>query len=263
MLEFNSSNRFGGGGSNLSSTSGEKPCLNFGFTLAEVLITLGIIGIVAAMTLPSVINKIQKKDASARLKKFYSAINQAINLSTVDNGPPSSWSDDLTYHDADELYNWFDKYIMQYMVVVKKCKDGKSNCTGNYKFCLYPGKCGATSASTEVLYVFGDGSMITAITGGGYDSETNIVKGLTIHVRMDTNGYKKPNTLGQDVFSFRISINKDFHYTTCDDHKSLTGGAVSLKGKREDLLSACKTDPQTCTCLLMYDGWEFKKDYPW
>lgn len=49
------------------------------FTLAEVLITLGIIGIVAAMTLPSVINKIQNKDKTARLKKFYSSINQAVN----------------------------------------------------------------------------------------------------------------------------------------------------------------------------------------
>ena len=56
------------------------------FTLAEVLITLGIIGVVAAMTLPSLMNKIQKRDTAARLKKFYSAMNQAINRSTVDNG---------------------------------------------------------------------------------------------------------------------------------------------------------------------------------
>ena len=54
-----------------------------------------------------------------------------------------------------------------------------------------------------VLYIFGDGSMITAITGGG----------------------------------------------------------VSMTDKRDKLVSACKTDPQTCGCLLMYDGWEFKRDY--
>ena len=43
-----------------------------GFTLAEVLITLGIISVVAAMTLPSLMNKFQKRDTAARLKNFYS-----------------------------------------------------------------------------------------------------------------------------------------------------------------------------------------------
>lgn len=49
-----------------------------GFTLAEVLITLGIISVVAAMTLPSLMNKIQKRDTAARLKKFYSAMNRRL-----------------------------------------------------------------------------------------------------------------------------------------------------------------------------------------
>ena len=41
-----------------------------GFTLAEVLITLGIIGIVAALTLPAIVQKQQKQEASSRLKKL-------------------------------------------------------------------------------------------------------------------------------------------------------------------------------------------------
>ena len=56
------------------------------FRLSESLITLGIIGIVAAMSLPSLTNKLQKKDKSARLKKFNSAINQAITRSIADKG---------------------------------------------------------------------------------------------------------------------------------------------------------------------------------
>ena len=100
------------------------------FTLAEVLITLGIIGVVAAMTLPSLMNKIQKRDTAARLKKFYSAMNQAINRSTVDNGEPRYWIETLVYHDPDSLYSWFDKYIMKYMVVVKRCKDANVSCVG-------------------------------------------------------------------------------------------------------------------------------------
>lgn len=49
-----------------------------GFTLAEVLITLGIIGVVAALTLPVVVTKIAKRDATARLKKFNSMMYQVI-----------------------------------------------------------------------------------------------------------------------------------------------------------------------------------------
>ena len=55
------------------------------FTLAEVLITLGIIGVVAAMTLPNLISKYDKKVATTRLKKFYTSYLQAISLSNFEN----------------------------------------------------------------------------------------------------------------------------------------------------------------------------------
>ena len=63
-----------------------------GFTLAEVLITLGIIGIVAAMTLPAVVQKKQKLETSARLKKFYSTMQQAIIYSETENGEMQTWT---------------------------------------------------------------------------------------------------------------------------------------------------------------------------
>ncbi len=53
-----------------------------GFTLAEVLITLGIIGVVAALTMPSVINNYKEKETIAKLKKTYSVLSQAY-INTV------------------------------------------------------------------------------------------------------------------------------------------------------------------------------------
>ena len=61
------------------------------FTLAEVLITLGIIGIVAAMTMPSLITNYKKQEASARLKKFNSMMGQALILSVEENGDVNEW----------------------------------------------------------------------------------------------------------------------------------------------------------------------------
>lgn len=61
-----------------------------GFTLAEVLITLGIIGIVAAMTMPTLIGKYQKKQTAVQLKKVYTEMSQAVALSELDNGDVKS-----------------------------------------------------------------------------------------------------------------------------------------------------------------------------
>ena len=63
-----------------------------GFTLAEVLITLGIIGIVAAMTIPVLMTNYQKKTTATRAKKAYSELLQAIKLSENDNESMESWN---------------------------------------------------------------------------------------------------------------------------------------------------------------------------
>ena len=56
------------------------------FTMSEVLITLGVIGVVAAMTLPVVIKKYQQYTMLNKLKSAYSLINQAVKMSEIDNG---------------------------------------------------------------------------------------------------------------------------------------------------------------------------------
>ena len=58
------------------------------FTLAEVLITLGIIGVVAALTLPTVINKAQSMILKNQFKKAYSTFYNAMKLVQVQNGAP-------------------------------------------------------------------------------------------------------------------------------------------------------------------------------
>ena len=61
------------------------------FTLAEVLITLGIIGVVAAMTLPTLIANYQEKVTVTKLKKAYSVLNSAYKMAVVQHGTIDQW----------------------------------------------------------------------------------------------------------------------------------------------------------------------------
>ena len=94
------------------------------FTLAEVLITLGIIGIVAAMTIPNLIAKVDRDSKIANVKKAHSVLNQAIKLSTIDNEDYETWDSSLSYQD------YVMRYFAPYMNIAVFC-DTYSKC--NYK----------------------------------------------------------------------------------------------------------------------------------
>lgn len=90
---------------------------NRGFTLAEVLVTLGIIGVVVAMTLPSIMGSYRKHVIENRLKKFYSISNQAIELSETQNGPKEHWSRcNKTTFTCDK---WYEIYLQKYLNTVR------------------------------------------------------------------------------------------------------------------------------------------------
>ena len=102
-----------------------KTTKNIAFTLAEVLITLGIIGIVAAMTLPALIQRNNNQVVETRLKKFYSSMNQAIIRAEADYGDKKYWFEDLSAIDEDgninssKIEEWFNKYFTPYIKIIK------------------------------------------------------------------------------------------------------------------------------------------------
>ncbi|MDE6138213.1 MAG: type II secretion system GspH family protein, partial [Candidatus Gastranaerophilales bacterium] len=93
---------------------------SYGFTLAEVLITLGIIGIVAALTIPGLIAQYQKEATVNKLKRSISILNQAYKLSY----------DDVGELEAQETKNmdsleYFNTYWAPYIKVHTYCKSPK------------------------------------------------------------------------------------------------------------------------------------------
>lgn len=84
------------------------------FTLAEILITLGIIGIVAAMTIPTLMTKYAKQRTETQLKSFYSRINQTLKMSAAENGDIDGLIERKAYS-YDEQVEFLKQYIFPYM----------------------------------------------------------------------------------------------------------------------------------------------------
>ena len=108
-----------------------SPHKKVAFTLAEVLITLGIIGVVAAMTIPTLMTDYRKETTAARVKKFYSVINNAVMFAAAEHGDVSGWMSAPANLDYNENLNFVQTYLMPYIKYTRY-----DNCYGN-SVCVY------------------------------------------------------------------------------------------------------------------------------
>lgn len=235
------------------------------FTLAEVLITLGIIGVVAALTMPALMTKYEKKVNAVRVKQAFSIISNAIKLSEVENGEAKYWDGNLSPDKGIRNTELFlKKYILPYMNKPVFCGEGLGDDVVN--------KCGATVSSAGQTYMLANGISVAFVSKGSRNSsnETEI-----LYVIVDINGPKRPNKLGSDKFYFVLNPNKGFipfgGGNNINREDILRGINVPFDGGSSFI--SCKQSKSEdnpndnyrhgCTLLLMMDGWEFKDDYPW
>jgi len=167
------------------------------FTLAEVLITLGIIGVVAALTLPTVINNTQKKELETGLRKNYSLMQQALQKMEYDEGQPIIPAD---YWQTTTLSTMLYSKFMKYFSVVKDC--GLATCVPAYNIQTYSAFDGSDNLAAHTK--FDDGQFITN-DSAIYLFENPRTQGADIYISVDVNGYKKkPNRWGYDLFTFQL-----------------------------------------------------------
>lgn len=109
-----------------------------GFTLAEVLITLGIIGVVAAMTMPALIQQQQKKAFLNQAKVVYSVLNNALERAKVQYGTDvDNWEFLETGSNLEKSMFFAEKYLIPNLKVIEYCKQSTSSAVCSHSIKLY------------------------------------------------------------------------------------------------------------------------------
>ncbi len=167
------------------------------FTLAEVLITLGIIGIVAAMTIPTLMQKYYEKQVIAKAKETQSIISQALKIAEEEYDTPENWGLDLT------TSMWKRENAQKIADALRKGMKFSLDCGTSDR----EGKC---CYNKPVHYLNGTLSHNYAIESGFY--KVVLMNGVSlwfgirgdlnqIDFFFDVNGNNSPNTIGKDIFA--------------------------------------------------------------
>jgi prepilin-type N-terminal cleavage/methylation domain-containing protein len=183
----------------LHGGGGAKPTP--GFTLAEILITLGIIGVVAALTMPALVAKHQEKVAVTKLKKAYSALSQAYLLAQQENGEISGWFTGTTVSKNSET---FFNNMKPYLKISKECGSAPGCMTSGFLKNLHGSNYNNYDNSTEYKFILADGAAIIFYVdkpGCTGDEQCG-------NIKIDIDGFQGPYTWGKDAFVVVIKPNK-------------------------------------------------------
>ncbi|MBP7211822.1 type II secretion system protein [bacterium] len=220
---------------------------NKAFTLAEVLITLGIIGVVAALTIPTLMQKTEDRQAVTGLKTAYSMLSQAYQRAVNDNGEPSTWG----IVDAESEYNAFAPYLR----FTKVC-GGATGCFPKI-YMLSGVLAGDIDTATHYKAILSNGMLIAFFSFPTYACNHNIGQGSLQNVcgfiHIDINGQKKPNVWGKDYFQFilttsgivpdgsSIQTSGDTFDTACKTGNGYGCAAWVIQNENRDYLKSCKS----------------------
>lgn len=209
------------------------------FTLAEVLITIGIIGVVAALTLPSLIENHQKKVVATKLKAFNSIMAQAFNTAKLDYGDwdnwdsNSFWDSQSNIRDGQKQLEWLQKYLLPYI------KYTEASYSDKYALVALPNGSGFSNYNS--LYFF----------CVNYSDCKKIIEDYNTRSRFifkfsTTNGFGPYDCGWKGTREEFFTVNSCFH-------------ACSKKYTN----SIGKNSAGMCAKLIQFDGWEISRDYPW
>lgn len=175
---------------------------NKGFTLAEILVTLGVIGVIASMTVPTLVQDVQDAKYKASWKKDFSDFSQAAKRLSIDNAGNLS--------DAFNSSDSFRNSLLKYLNYNKLCNSGtvtNPDTCWHERYKLY----GLSRNPITIDFI----GYSRAILSNGtlavfylYNQKCNDANSANDDVCgsvfLDTNGFPGPNTMGKDVYALWV-----------------------------------------------------------
>jgi len=268
------------------------------FTLAEVLLTIVIIGVIAAITIYSLVQQHNKVVIETRLEQTYSILTNMMRLAQADQGDIGSvdFSDSVTPNLAgSSIQEYFvNKYMLPYLThknyAVESVKE-----LGYKNGIKYPnGSVWASPTSKLPGISLPNGAYI--IVGAGGTNVNGYTEFIYVKFYIDIDGPTKgPNVFGKDIFVFvqtfmvplPLCVSGEFIpsvylYTTGTDVNNNPEAKQYLmwvntstheitynsnpSQSREEALTHCKagnSGAEECGALIKNNGWTIPKDYPW
>ena len=168
------------------------------FTLAETLVVMGIIGVVAALTIPNLNQSTGDREKVAKVKKIYANLEDAYGRATAVYGPVTEWLtldlDENGNIDNEARTNRFAERITEFMKISKDCGlDGTGCFANNYKTLVEGDEKPSPAEDGDIpmrMFLLADGTAL-AIKAGSFV--------------VDIDGPKGSNTYGKDYFRFLLS----------------------------------------------------------
>lgn len=250
----------------------------FAFTLAEVLITLGIIAIVAEVTIPSLVGSYQKIIYVTQLKKFYSEFTQGMKTYIASKECYNLHCTKLFDGSSNSDGDWsskMDAEIANIFKTVKISHNGETTLQNNEKY--LKGNGAYSTFATNYNYQTVDGylvhiSDVSADNCTGYDTTTtdSRLKNFCAVVDVDVNGAKLPNKTGRDYFRFFLGNDGNLYpFFGMDEAKAKSnlnegwqamtwnsGGGIfcGIAGSSE--LTPTNVYEEACAARIMDENWE-------
>lgn len=196
-----------------------------GFTLAEVLITLGVIGIVAAMTIPTLMKSISDVQFKSAYKKAFSAASQAL----MSAGEQDLLSYSSAEGDTVNHLNNFQAFMNQFKTQKKCLNNNNSECWDANGEKFRAGS-GWLPDASSLAFIDDSGNAWSMYYSGMFK------------VFVDTNGFNKPNQWGKDRFALDVKSSTN---------STSTGIPIKITPRTDNIGAECFS-PNKCATELNY-----------
>lgn len=235
------------------------------FTLAETLITLGIIGVIASIVIPNMIVNYEKEKVVIKLKQTFTLISQALMLSEYANGTMDTWDFGGNTTNPAKTSYFAQNYFYPYIKTSKQCVFGSNECwkTPVNLANVTAANFDATTTAKAYTAVLANGVSVFFWAG------TAVPYNIAILVDIDGAGSGK-SMLGRDVFYIDTHLQST---STVQKGSVFLGLGVIPLPTRDSLLDTssvycCNINAGSyagdyCGAVIMMDGWKISDDYPW